>query len=112
MNLNEYQQLAKRTANTMDGKQHAMVNYAMGLSGESGEIIDHVKKHIFHSHELDEVGMAKELGDILWYAANLADVLGFTLDEIAQMNVDKLKRRYPNGFSEQDSKDRVDVNGY
>lgn len=109
MNLNEYQQLAERTVNTRDGEKNEMVNYAMGLAGESGEIVDHMKKYIFHSHELDKTEMAKELGDILWYVANLADVLGFTLDEIAQMNINKLKTRYPSGFSEKDSRERVDV---
>lgn len=98
MSLNEYQQLALKTEAGMLKDYPRIFNGLMGLNGEAGECIDILKKHLFHGHELDKAHMAKELGDVLWYVAQSADALGYTLEEIAQMNVDKLAARYPNGF--------------
>ena len=84
-------------------------NASLGLAGESGEIADHVKKVMFHGHPLDDATrdkIAKELGDILWYCAMGAKGIGFGLAEIATMNIDKLKKRYPEGFSTENSLNR------
>jgi len=70
----------------------------MGLCGESGEAIDIVKKWMAHGHELDKDHLAKELGDIAWYLAETAYALDISLEEILRGNLDKLKRRYPEGF--------------
>lgn len=78
--------------------------WSLGLSGEAGEFADMMKKHHGHGHELDREKAAKELGDVFWYLAVLADSLGFKLSEIATKNVQKLKVRYPNGFTIEDSK--------
>jgi len=72
---------------------------ALGIAGEAGEVADHIKKHIGHGHPLDRQAVAKELGDVLWYVAAMADLLGTPLEQIAQMNLDKLRARYPEGFS-------------
>lgn len=104
--LDEYQAIAGSTANKdLDAKTNLAV-LTLGLAGESGEVADHVKKHLGHFHELDLVKMKKELGDVLWYVATCAASLGFTLRDVAQANVDKLAERYPNGFNVQDSKNR------
>ena len=108
-----YQSLALRTASSESlADQMTMLNSAaLGLSGESGEIADHVKKIMFHGHPLDEVTrdkIAKEIGDILWYCAMGARGIGLGLGEIATMNVEKLKRRYPEGFSTDRSLTRPD----
>ena len=79
---------------------------ALGIAGEAGEVADHIKKHIGHGHPLDKQAIAKELGDVLWYVAAMANVLDFPLEKIAQMNIDKLKARYPNGFSHEASINR------
>ena len=100
MTINEYQTAALRTAQT--GKFTAnelLLNSALGLCGESGEVADLVKKHRFQGHDLDIDHVAKELGDISWYLAVGAYSIGYDLETILQMNVDKLKARYPNGFS-------------
>lgn len=94
---NDYQIAALRTADSEDPKD-LMLNGVLGLCGESGEIADLLKKHLFQGHELDRIKAAKELGDILWYAAIEAKGLDFTLEEIMQMNIEKLMERYPNGF--------------
>lgn len=106
MTLNEYQQLALRTEAGMLKDYPRIFNGLMGLNGEAGECIDILKKHLFHGHELDKQHVAKELGDVLWYVAQSADALGYTLEEIAQINVDKLMARYPDGFEVERSLNR------
>lgn len=75
-----------------------VLNGCLGLAGESGEVLDMVKKWVFHEKDLDKDHLKKELGDVMWYVAMLCESFGFDLDEILQMNVDKLKARYPEGF--------------
>lgn len=108
--LTEYQRLAQRTNIASDafGKIH---NGALGLCGESGEVIDLLKKHIFQGHELDKERMIEEVGDCLWYIAELATGLGVSLDEVAHRNIEKLKRRYPDGFDPERSihRDKYEV---
>ena len=77
-----------------------LINGALGLSGESGEVADHIKKHIFQGHELDREFLAKELGDICWYIAVAAQASGYPLEDVMRGNVEKLRKRYPNGFEE------------
>ena len=105
MTGNEYQKLAMRTANE---KCFNLANAGLGLSGEAGEATDIIKKHLFHGHELEKEHLAKELGDVMWYIALVATIIGCDLDEIMQMNIDKLKARYPEGFSEYDSQHRAE----
>lgn len=97
MTGNEYQKAAMRTAGTFN-KKALLVNGVLGMGGESGECEDLVKKHIFQGHPLDLEHMAKELGDVAWYLAVTAYAIGYNLDDIFQMNVDKLLARYPDGF--------------
>lgn len=99
MTINEYQKEALRTAPIYEltpiGR---LTNGLMGLNGESGEAIDILKKHLFQGHELDREHLAKELGDVAWYLAVTADALGYSLEKILLMNVEKLRARYPDGF--------------
>ena len=100
MTINEYQAAALRTAQTDKlTARELLLNSALGLCGESGEVADLVKKHRFQGHDLDFDHIAKELGDISWYLAVGAYAIGYDLETILQMNVDKLKARYPDGFS-------------
>jgi NTP pyrophosphatase (non-canonical NTP hydrolase) len=99
--LNEYQKMTRRTESKEQNEVEKILNYSMGIAGEAGEIVDAVKKAVFHKHGLTPAfkrKLALELGDELWYIARLADVLGYTLEDIATMNIGKLKERYPNGF--------------
>ena len=100
MTINEYQYAALRTAQTDKlTANELLLNAALGLCGESGEVADIVKKFRFQGHELDVEHIAKELGDIAWYLAVGAYAIGLDLETIFRMNIDKLKARYPNGFS-------------
>ena len=98
MRVNEYQQLAMTTLNPELSKRDILINSVMGLCGEAGEAIDIVKKWMAQGHELDKDHLAKELGDIAWYLAEAATALDISLEEILQANIDKLKKRYPEGF--------------
>lgn len=100
MTINEYQKEALRTDSGMMTltNEGRLTNGLMGLNGEAGEAIDILKKHLFQGHELDREHLAKELGDVAWYLAVTADALGYTLEEILAMNVEKLRARYPDGF--------------
>lgn len=108
MTLDEYQQLAARTIGT---RTHAdqLSNMALGLAGEAGETADMLKKHLFHGKPLNHDDVAKELGDVMWYVAGMATAIGISLDDVAQRNVDKLRARYPDGFSAEASAKRADV---
>lgn len=97
LTLNEYQQLAQRTSGDRPFSDK-IENGVLGLCGESGECAEVWKKYLHQGHEFDREKMKKELGDVLWYAAELASGLDCTLEEIAMMNIEKLKKRYPDGF--------------
>lgn len=88
-----------------------LLNGCLGLSGEIGEFNDMIKKWIFHERQLDIEHTKKELGDILWYIAIICHSFGWQMDDILQMNIDKLKARYPDGFSVEKSlyRDKNDV---
>lgn len=98
MTINDYQKEALRTEQGMTKEFPRLLNGLMGLCGEAGEAIDLMKKHLYQGHELDREHMAKELGDVAWYIAISADALGYDLETVLQMNVDKLRKRYPHGF--------------
>ena len=106
MKINEYQKLAMSTLNKKLDKKDILINSVMGLCGESGEAIDIVKKWLAQGHELDKDHLAKELGDITWYLAEAATALDLSLEDILQANLDKLKKRYPQGFDKNNSINR------
>lgn len=104
MNFSDYQQKAMRSAHVKEpGELRTLQNAALGLAGESGEVADLIKKASFQGHPVDEEHLAEEIGDILWYCALAATGLGLDLDDIAQNNINKLMRRYPDGFDRERS---------
>lgn len=108
MTINDYQKLAMTTLNPELCKRDVLLNSVMGLCGESGEAIDLVKKHLMQGHDFDKEKFAKELGDVAWYLAEAATAIDMDLETILQMNIDKLKKRYPEGFDSEKSKVRTD----
>jgi NTP pyrophosphatase (non-canonical NTP hydrolase) len=101
-----YQSNAAKTARgsvLLDGVRGRVAIASMGLAGESGEVIDYLKKWVGHGHELDRDYVEKELGDVLWYLAEIATALEMDLEKIALKNNDKLESRYPGGFSSERS---------
>ena len=107
--LDAYQLAAMRTTIHArgDAGANALTWNALGIAGEAGEVADIIKKHVGHGHELDRTKLTKELGDVLWYVAALAHDIGVDLSTVARENVEKLKTRYPDGFSQERSRNRV-----
>lgn len=98
LTINQYQEGALRTMKPVKDGASQLVNGVMGLNGEAGECIDILKKNMFQGHELDTGKLIEELGDVAWYLAISADALGIKLEDIFQWNLEKLNRRYPEGF--------------
>ena len=105
MTFDTYQALARRTQNTRltphERREHAL----FGLASEVGEIHGLFQK-TYQGHDLHIADVIGELGDLMWFAAELADVYGLSLDNVAQANIDKLRKRYPAGFDEDASLNR------
>lgn len=106
MTVNEYQFEALKTVNKSLSWKDLLEEGLMGLNGEAGECIDILKKHLFQGHSLDYQHLAEELGDVAWYLAISAHAMGFDLETIIEMNLEKLQKRYPNGFDSERSKRR------
>ena len=81
-----------------------IVNMALGIAGEGGEVAELAKKQIFHGHGIDLNSWKNELGDVLWYVAACCNLLDLDMEELMENNIRKLQERYPNGFSIEDSK--------
>ena len=97
INFNQYQKEAFDLISE-DGRKDMVLNGVLGLAGESGECCDIVKKNRFQGHELNKEHLIEELGDVMWYIAMMCHALNWDLNEIMQMNIDKLKARFPEGF--------------
>lgn len=113
MRLNEFQQLSSRTFPVSKGQsdkvhEKNLANYGMGISGEAGEVTDLLKKSLFHGHKLDREAVIKELGDVMHYLAGIAYMLDVPLEDVATANIEKLRKRYPDGFSMEASVNRKD----
>ena len=106
MTINEYQKLAMTTLNPNLSQKDVLINGVMGLCGEAGEAIDIVKKHLAQGHPLDREKLIKELGDIAWYLAETATALDVSLETVLEGNIEKLRRRYPEGFYSEQSAHR------
>lgn len=108
MKVNEYQEVAMRTLNPKLNQKEILMNAVMGLCGESGEAIDIVKKHMFQGHPFDKEKFLHELGDIAWYLAEACTAVDVQLETIFEKNIEKLKKRFPEGFDAKASIERKD----
>lgn len=106
MDIKEYQQMAKRTINTRLSRKEQISNLCMGVCGESGEVVDYIKKGMYHAHILDKKKLTEELGDVMWYLINLATFYNISMTYVLDENIKKLEERYPEGFSVEKSINR------
>ena len=106
MHLREYQRKSIRTLNMSLTDRELLSNMIMGIAGEGGEVADIIKKHLYQGHRLDYEALKEEIGDVMFYIANLCNVLDLDLEIIIGENYDKLSKRYPGGFSEERSINR------
>ena len=102
MTLNEYQELAARTINIALTEQGQTEHALFGITSEVGELSGLFQKNL-QGHKIDEEHLMKECGDILWMLAEILTARRHTLEEVAVMNIDKLKARYPDGFDTEHS---------
>ena len=114
MKSKEYKNNALRTesndfkaiSSRLDNSKIRLLHAAMGFQTEAAEFTDMLKKHIFYGKKLDEVNLKEELFDMTWYMAIALDELGYTFEEGFQTNIDKLKARYPEKFTEDNANNR------
>ena len=105
MTFKDYQKLAERTINT-DLTENQKIQHALyGLSSETGEISGIFQKNL-QGHVIKRDELKEEIGDLLWFISEICFLFGFDMGEIAQGNIDKLKKRYPDGFDEDRSVNR------
>jgi len=83
-----------------------LLHAGMGVSTEAGEFLDALKKYVFYGKPVDEVNLKEEIGDLFWYCAIACDVLGVNFESIMERNIDKLRARYPNNFTEDSAQNR------
>lgn len=107
MDFVSYQSLAIKTAKNL-GETGDLLHSALGVAGEAGEYVDCVKKHTVYGQPLDKANAAEELGDLLWFVALGCKSLGVSMESVAKQNIDKLKRRYPNRYSDELAHMRLD----
>ncbi len=109
MKFNEYQAAAVATSVEHKNVDERLTNACLGLAGESGEFCDLVKKAFYHGKDIPREHLIKELGDIMWYIALAADALQVPMEEIAEINIKKLRARYPEGhFSKERANNRAE----
>jgi NTP pyrophosphatase (non-canonical NTP hydrolase) len=113
--FNDYKVAVNRTAKSMhtqeiDGNTLDVLHWSLGLSGEVGELVDTVKKHVFYGQDFDMVNAQEELGDILFYLTAMCESLGLDLEYVMDNNKMKLLQRYPTGYSDESAKLRADKN--
>lgn len=106
MSFEQYAELAQRTARKNIGLEKRLAIAGLGIAGEAGEVAEIIKKNIGHGHELDVTKLGKELGDVLWYIQEIGHIIGYPLELVAKDNIEKLKKRYPDGFSTEQSVNR------
>lgn len=107
MELRDYQFLANRTAKDL-GFRDGLIHAALGVTGEAGEFADAVKRVAIYEGVPDRANMVEELGDLLWYIAYACEVLGEPLEIVARDNIEKLKKRYPEAYSDFNAHARMD----
>ena len=107
MNADKYQELAMRTKNSPT-RTKALITGALGLTGEAGEVADHIKKWYDQGHDLQVDKIINELGDVCWYVALMATTIDVSLSQVLEQNIEKLRKRFPNGFEVERSVNRED----
>ena len=108
MKLKEYQDKSKRTLNKELTTEQTLSNMVLGLIGETGEVADIIKKHLYQGHQLDMDHIKEEIGDVMFYMVNLCNALVLDLETLLEKNYAKLLKRYPEGFNSEQSVNRVD----
>lgn len=115
MDTNKYLELSDRTCKHIAAegivvapRMYDLLHATLGISGEAGELLDAVKKSFIYNKPLDLENAKEELGDLLWYMALACRTLDVSFEELMQMNIDKLTKRYPEKYTDEDAIARAD----
>ena len=100
--LKEYQVLCKKTAVSLDDKEKEILTWGLGITGEAGDVASCIKKTIIHKND-QRLGIRENLGDMMWYTVMICNFFDWELEDILKENLEKLKKRYPQGFTEKDA---------
>jgi NTP pyrophosphatase (non-canonical NTP hydrolase) len=111
MNLEEYEEKIVGAKEMKLSPRELMLKNSLGLAGEAGEVIEHVKKWAWHGRALDVAKVKKELGDVVWYATAIARLLGIPMAEVLRENAEKLEARFPAGYTQEAYAARADERG-
>jgi len=103
MNLKEYQEICKITAKKFDTKEKEILTWGLGIAGEAGDVASCIKKTFAHDND-QKAGIRENIGDALWYAAMICNFFEWDMQEVLNENLNKLKKRYPQGFTIDDAK--------
>ena len=106
MDIGEFQRRSIRTLNNELTKEEQVANMIIGMFSEGGEIGSEIKKAFYQGHELDRKHLMEELGDLMFYVVNLATLYDLSMENILDYNIEKLKKRYKNGFTTEESINR------
>ncbi|NPE26426.1 nucleoside triphosphate pyrophosphohydrolase family protein [Methanococcoides sp. SA1] len=100
VNVKEYQEAAEKTARKLSDEEKQISFWGLGVAGEAGDIASCIKKEVFHENKNMKSGIREGVGDVMWYLAMICNFYGWSLDEIMDENLCKLKERYNGeGFS-------------
>lgn len=97
LNLKQYQKTVPFFANKFESLKDEISNWGLGLAGEAGDVAGCIKKTFFHQND-QTTGIRENIGDMMWYTAMICNFFGWDLEEILAENIEKLKKRYPQGF--------------
>ena len=103
MNLKEFQEACRKTAKKFETKEKEILTWGLGIAGEAGDVASCIKKTFAHDNDQRE-GIKENLGDALWYAAMICNFFNWDFEEILKNNFEKLKKRYPQGFTIEDAR--------
>ncbi|MBU0648330.1 nucleoside triphosphate pyrophosphohydrolase family protein [Patescibacteria group bacterium] len=102
MNLKDYQNLCKRTTQDYGSRKEEILMWGLGIAGEAADTASCIKKT--YGHDNDQIlGIKENLGDTMWYIAMICNFFGWNMEDVCQENIDKLKKRYPQGFNYNDA---------
>jgi NTP pyrophosphatase (non-canonical NTP hydrolase) len=111
-NLREYQKLCEKTVKKFKDKEKEIFTWGLGVAGEAGDIASCIKKTFCHDND-QRKGVKENIGDMMWYAAMICNYFGWDMDKVLEENIEKLKKRYPKGFTLKNAKrkgKRIDWN--
>jgi len=102
-NLKNYQLICRATAKKFDNPKEEIFTWGLGIAGEAGDVASCIKKTFAHDND-QKAGIRENIGDALWYAAMICNFFGWNMQEVLDENIEKLKKRFPAGFTLEDAK--------